>query len=251
PHADGLRVAERPADDPPPAGAAAAYGFPMTHFRQGDGGPGGAPPLDGLTVLDFSRVLAGPYCTMQLADLGARVIKIEQPGRGDDTRAWGPPFAGTESAYFLSVNRNKESLALDLKHPRARRVLDPLIAKADIVVENFRPGTMERLGLGYDEVRARNPRAVYCSISGFGQTGPRRLEAGHHAMMQAGGGPIGVPGAPVRPPFRPGWASRSPTSRPGCSPCRASSRRSTRARSPGTHGRPAEASAWTLRCSTP
>src|SRR6186713_518113 len=104
-------------------------------------------PLDGLTVLDFSRVLAGPYCTMQLADLGARVIKIEQPGRGDDTRAWGPPFVGRESAYFLSVNRNKESLALDLKHARARRVLDALLARADVVVENFRPGTMERLGL--------------------------------------------------------------------------------------------------------
>ena len=107
------------------------------------------------TVLDFSRVLAGPYCTMQLADLGARVIKIEQPGRGDDTRAWGPPFVGRESAYFLSVNRNKESLALDLKHPRARPILDALLARADVVVENFRPGTMERLGLGYDDGRTR------------------------------------------------------------------------------------------------
>src|SRR3954447_26841229 len=106
-------------------------------------------PLEGLTVLDFSRVLAGPYCTMQLADLGARVIKIEEPGRGDDTRAWGPPFVGGESAYFLSVNRNKESLALDLKRPAARGVLDALIRRADILVENFRPGTMARLGLDY------------------------------------------------------------------------------------------------------
>src|SRR3954470_11948787 len=113
-------------------------------------------PLDGLTVLDFSRVLAGPYCTMQLADLGARVIKIEQPGRGDDTRAWGPPFVGGESAYFLSVNRNKESLALDLKHTGARRVVDALLARADVLVENFRPGTMARLGLDHESIAARH-----------------------------------------------------------------------------------------------
>jgi crotonobetainyl-CoA:carnitine CoA-transferase CaiB-like acyl-CoA transferase len=177
----------------------------MTHLRQGDGEQG-PPPLDGLTVLDFSRVLAGPYCTMQLADLGARVIKIEQPGRGDDTRAWGPPFVGAESAYFLSVNRNKESLALDLKHPAARRVVDILIQRADIVVENFRPGTMERLGLGYETVHAQNPRVIYCSISGFGQTGPRRLEAGYDAMMQAEGGLMSITGAAGGPPFRLGVA---------------------------------------------
>src|SRR5213076_2169103 len=134
--------------------------------------------LDGVTVLDFSRAVAGPYCTMLLADYGADVVKLERPGVGDDTRAWGPPFVGTESAYFLSVNRNKESLALDLKHPRARRALDALIARADVVVENFRPQTMARLGLGYEDVQAVNPRTIYCSISGFGQTGPRRLEAG-------------------------------------------------------------------------
>jgi formyl-CoA transferase/CoA:oxalate CoA-transferase len=163
-------------------------------------------PLDGLLVLDFSRVLAGPYCTMQLADLGARVIKIEQPGRGDDTRAWGPPFVGRESAYFLSVNRNKESLALDLKHPRARTILDALLSRADVVVENFRPGAMERLGLGYAEVSARHPRIVYCSISGFGQTGPRRAEAGYDAMMQAEGGLMSITGAPDGPPFRLGVA---------------------------------------------
>jgi crotonobetainyl-CoA:carnitine CoA-transferase CaiB-like acyl-CoA transferase len=175
----------------------------MTRVRQHDGGH---EPLAGLTVLDFSRVLSGPYCTMQLADLGARVIKIEQPGRGDDTRAWGPPFVGGESAYFLSVNRNKESLALDLKHPRARRVLEALIARADVVVENFRPGTMERLALGYDAIRAVNPDAVYCSISGFGQTGPRRLEAGYDAMMQAEGGLMSITGAAGGPPFRLGVA---------------------------------------------
>src|SRR6187431_692000 len=163
-------------------------------------------PLDGIFVLDFSRVLAGPYCTMQLADLGARVVKIEQPGKGDDTRAWGPPFVGTESAYFLSVNRNKESLALDLKHERARPILDALLSRADVVVENFRPGTMERLGLGYGDVAARHPRVVYCSISGFGQTGPRWAEAGYDAMMQAEGGLMSITGAADGPPFRLGVA---------------------------------------------
>src|SRR5436189_1360032 len=152
-------------------------------------------PLDGLTVLDFSRVLAGPYCTMQLADLGARVIKIEQPGRGDDTRAWGPPFVGRESAYFLSVNRNKESLALDLKHERSRPIIEGLLARADVVVENFRPGTMARLGLDYGQIAERHPRMVYCAISGFGQTGPRRAEAGYDAMMQAEGGLMSITGA--------------------------------------------------------
>ena len=163
-------------------------------------------PLDGLTILDFTRVLAGPYCTMQLADLGARVIKIEQPGRGDDTRAWGPPFVGGESAYFLSINRNKESVALDLKHSRARGILDALVARADVVVENFRPGTMERLGLGYDTLAATHSRIVYCSISGFGQTGPRRAEAGYDAMMQAEAGLMSITGPADGPPFRLGVA---------------------------------------------
>jgi len=163
-------------------------------------------PLDGLTILDFTRVLAGPYCTMQLADLGARVIKIEQPGRGDDTRAWGPPFVGGESAYFLSINRNKESVALDLKHSRARGILDSLVARADVVVENFRPGTMERLGLGYDTLAATHSGIVYCSISGFGQTGPRRAEAGYDAMMQAEAGLMSITGPADGPPFRLGVA---------------------------------------------
>jgi formyl-CoA transferase len=163
-------------------------------------------PLDGITVLDFSRVLAGPYCTMQLGDLGARVIKVEQPGRGDDTRAWGPPFVGGESAYFLSINRNKESLALDLKHERALPIVDALLARADIVVENFRPGIMERLGLGYDAIRMRHPGVIYCSISGFGQTGPRHADAGYDAMMQAEGGLMSITGAADGPPFRLGVA---------------------------------------------
>jgi crotonobetainyl-CoA:carnitine CoA-transferase CaiB-like acyl-CoA transferase len=162
--------------------------------------------LDGITVLDFTRVLSGPYCTMQLADMGARVIKIEQPGKGDDTRAWGPPFVHGESAYFMSVNRNKESLTLDLKQPGATRVLDALLAKADVVVENFRPRTMDRLGLGYDRLAARFPRLVYCSISGFGQTGPRTREPGYDAVVQAEGGLMSITGAADGQPFRLGVA---------------------------------------------
>ena len=163
-------------------------------------------PLDGYTVVDFTRVLSGPYCTMLLADMGARVIKVEQPGRGDDTRAWGPPFVNGESGYFLSINRNKESLTLDLKHPASRRVLDGLLQRADVLVENFRPGTMERLGLGYADVSRAQPRLVYCSISGFGQTGPRRGEPGYDAVVQAEGGLMSITGAKDGPPFRLGVA---------------------------------------------
>ena len=163
-------------------------------------------PLGGITVLDFTRVLSGPYCTMQLADMGARVIKIEHPGKGDDTRAWGPPFIGSESAYFLSINRNKESFTLDLKAPGARRVLDALLEKADVLVENFRPGTMERLSLDYETLKGRYPRLVYCSISGFGQTGPRRKEAGYDAVMQAEGGLMSITGGPDGPAYRLGVA---------------------------------------------
>src|SRR5512144_1542542 len=154
-----------------------------------------AGPLAGTTVLDFSRVMSGPFCTMQLADLGARVIKIEQPGRGDDTRAWGPPFVAGESAYYLSINRNKESIALDLKDAASRQVIDRLLARADVVVENFRPGTMARLGLGKDEILAAQPRIVYCSISGFGQNGPRRDAPGYDSVAQAEGGVMSLTGA--------------------------------------------------------
>ncbi|HEX6322737.1 MAG TPA: CoA transferase [Vicinamibacterales bacterium] len=153
-----------------------------------------AAPLDGLTVLDFSRVLSGPYCTMLLADMGARVIKIEQPGRGDDTRHWGPPFVGGESAYFLSVNRNKESVALDFKQPASRPVIDALLSRADVLVENFRAGAMERAGLGYETVRERHPRLIYCSITGYGQTGPRAREAGYDAVTQAESGLMSITG---------------------------------------------------------
>jgi formyl-CoA transferase/CoA:oxalate CoA-transferase len=145
-------------------------------------------PLDGITVLDLTRVLSGPYCTMMLADMGARVIKIEQPGKGDDTRAWGPPFINGESAYFLSINRNKESVTLNFKDPAGRAVLDRLIEKADVLVENFRPGTLTKMGLDYASLAAKHPRLIYCSVSGFGQTGPRSKEAGYDAVMQAEGG---------------------------------------------------------------
>jgi formyl-CoA transferase/CoA:oxalate CoA-transferase len=147
-------------------------------------------------VLDLSRVLSGPYCTMQLADMGARVIKIERPGTGDDTRAWGPPFQNGESAYFLSINRNKESLTLDFKHPDGRRLLDELIARADVLVENFRPGTLDAMGLGYDALRAKHPRLIYTSISGFGHTGPLRERAGYDAVLQGEAGIMSLTGPP-------------------------------------------------------
>jgi crotonobetainyl-CoA:carnitine CoA-transferase CaiB-like acyl-CoA transferase len=150
--------------------------------------------------------MSGPYCTMLLADMGARVIKIEQPGRGDETRTWGPPFVSGESTYFLSINRNKESVTLDFKQPDGRAVLDRLLARADVVVENFRPGTLERLGLGAAALRARHPRLIYASISGFGQTGPRHAEAGYDAVMQAEGGLMSITGEPDGPPFRSGVA---------------------------------------------
>ena len=163
-------------------------------------------PLAGVTVLDLTRVLSGPYCTMLLADMGARVIKVERPGDGDETRAWGPPFAGGESAYFLGINRNKESVTLDFKHPDGRRIIDALLDKSDVLVENFRPGTLARLGLDYDSLRSGRPRLIYASISGFGQTGPRRHQPGYDAVIQAEGGLMSVTGDADGPPFRVGVA---------------------------------------------
>ena len=163
-------------------------------------------PLDGITVLDLTRVLSGPYCTMLLADMGARVIKIEQPGKGDDTRTWGPPFLAGESAYYLSINRNKESVTLDFKLPDGRAILDRLIGASDVIVENFRPGTLERLGLDYNALHATRPRLVYCSVSGFGQTGPRRHQPGYDAVMQGEGGLMSITGAPDGPAIRLGVA---------------------------------------------
>ena len=165
-----------------------------------------AAPLSNLTILDLSRVLSGPYCTMLAADMGARVIKIEHPTHGDDTRAWGPPFIAGESAYYLSINRNKESVAIDFKTTRGRDLLDRLISNADVLVENFRPGTLERQGLGYHEISKRHPRLIYVSISGFGHTGPRRKEAGYDAVAQAEGGLMSITGTSDGPPVRLGVA---------------------------------------------
>jgi formyl-CoA transferase/CoA:oxalate CoA-transferase len=158
--------------------------------------------LGGLRVLDLSRILSGPFCTMTLADLGADVIKVEDTSGGDDTRAWGPPFQGGTAAYFLSVNRNKRGIALDLKDPDCRQLLWGLAATADVVVENFRPGTAGRLGFGYDDVAEINPRVVYASISGYGQTGPMRGEAGYDAIAQALSGVMSVTGETGGPPAR-------------------------------------------------
>ena len=163
-------------------------------------------PLAGFTILDLTRVLSGPYCTMVLADLGARVIKLEQPGKGDDTRHWGPPFIGEESAYFLSINRNKESVTLDFKPAGGREIFERLVTGADVLVENFRPGTLERTGLGWDALHQRHPRLVYASISGYGQTGPRKNEAGYDAVMQAEGGLMSITGDPDGPGYRMGVA---------------------------------------------
>ncbi len=169
-------------------------------------------PLAGITVLDLTRVLSGPYCTMMLADMGARVIKVEQPGRGDDTRGWGPPFQNGESSYFMSINRNKESLTLNLKHADGRRVLEQLLEQTDVLVENFRPGTLDRLQLGYGDVADRWPRMIYCSVSGFGQTGPRRTEPGYDAVMQGEGGLMSITGPGDGPAYRLGIAIADITS---------------------------------------
>ncbi len=158
-------------------------------------------PLSGVRVLDLSRVLAGPFCTMGLGDLGAEVIKIEEPKGGDDTRAFGPPFVNGESTYFLSINRNKKSVAIDLKNDEARRLVQALATKCDVVVENFRPGVAARLGLGAKELRAKNPRLIYCSISGFGQASPT---PGYDAVVQGLSGLMEVTGHPDGPPTRVG-----------------------------------------------
>ncbi|MBV9600881.1 MAG: CoA transferase [Chloroflexi bacterium] len=147
-----------------------------------------AGPLSGTRVVDLTRALAGPYCSLLLGDMGADVIKIELPGSGDETRQWGPPFVAGESSYFMSVNRNKRSATLDLKSADGVDVLKRLIQSADVLVENFRPGTMERLGLAYDDAHQLNPSLVYCSVSGFGQTGPRARQPAYDAILQGMGG---------------------------------------------------------------
>ena len=160
-------------------------------------------PLSGTLVLDLTRVLAGPYCTMVLADLGARVIKVEAPDRGDDARHIGP-FVGGKSAYFMSLNRGKESIALDLKNDVDRGIFEKLLARSDVLVENFRPGAMGRMGLGWKDLHARFPRLVYASASGFGQTGPESRRPAYDIVVQAMGGIMSLTGQPGGPPTRVG-----------------------------------------------
>jgi crotonobetainyl-CoA:carnitine CoA-transferase CaiB-like acyl-CoA transferase len=164
------------------------------------------PPLHGIRVLDLSQSLAGPACTMILADLGADVIKVEIPNKGDMTRSWGPPFIKGESAYFLSVNRNKKSITLNLKKEKGREILYKLSEKFDVFIENFRSGVTDKLEIDYETIQKINPNIIYCSISGFGQTGPYRDRPAYDLMIQGMSGFMGITGEPNRPPVRIGVA---------------------------------------------
>lgn len=169
--------------------------------------PSNRPLLKGVRVLDLSRVLAGPYCTMMLGDLGADVIKVEVPGRGDDTRHWGPPFAkGGESAYYLCVNRNKRSMTLNLKSEQGLSILKDLIKQSDILVENFRVGTLEGWGLSYAELQRLHPGLIYCTITGYGYTGPYRDKPGYDFVIQAQGGVMSITGPAEGEPYKVGVA---------------------------------------------
>ena len=159
-------------------------------------------PLEGIGVLDLTHVLAGPYCTQILGDLGAEVIKIERPGVGDPTRKMPPHFMGDQSAYFLALNRNKKSLTLDLKAPEGREIFYELTLKADVVMNNFTPGTMEKLGLGYETLKKINPRIIWASVTGYGQTGPYRERPSYDIIVQAMGGVMSYTGEPEGPPVR-------------------------------------------------
>ncbi len=162
-------------------------------------------PLNGIRVLDLSRVLAGPYCTMVLGDLGADVIKVESPG-GDETRCWGPPFVAGESAYYLCVNRNKRSIVVDFKTDEGRGIIQELIKRSDVLVENFRPGTLSRFSVDFESAFVLNPNLIYCSISGFGQTGPLHDKPGYDFMIQAMAGLMSITGKPDGGPMKVGVA---------------------------------------------
>ncbi len=162
--------------------------------------------LGGLRVLDLTRALAGPYCTMMLGDYGADVIKIELPGTGDDTRGWAPPFIGDQSAYFLTINRNKRSMTLNLRHEEGKRIFMQIAKNADVVVENFTPGVVDRLGIPYEAVKQVNPGIVYCSVSGFGQTGPYQRKSAYDQVMQGMGGIMSLTGEPGGSPTKMGIA---------------------------------------------
>lgn len=166
----------------------------------------GVGPLNGVRVLDLSRVLAGPWCSQSLADLGAEVLKVESPGQGDETRTWTPPDAGPHSAYFTCANRSKRSLVVDLKSADGQATIRALAGAADIVIENFKTGTLERLGLGFEELRQLNPRLIYCSISGYGRTGPAATRPGYDFVIQAESGLMSITGMPDGPPVKVGVA---------------------------------------------
>ena len=159
-------------------------------------------PLAGLLVADLTQNVAGPYCTQILGDMGAQVVKVERPGRGDDARAWAPPYWGPESAAFMSVNRNKRSLAIDMKAPEGRAILERLVGRADILVQSLRAGAIEELGLGWEQARRLNSRLVYCSITAFGTEGPYKDRPGYDPLMQAYSGLMSVNGHPGQPPAR-------------------------------------------------
>jgi formyl-CoA transferase len=168
-------------------------------------------PLEGIRVLDLTRAMAGPFCTMMLGDLGADIVKIERPGRGDESRGWGPPFVGEpygpypgESAYYLSANRNKRSITVNLKSDEGVKIVQQLAARSDVLVENFRTGVLDGMELGYEQLRSVNPRLVYCSISGYGRTGPFADRPGYDFVIQAEGGFMGITGPEEGPPFRVG-----------------------------------------------
>ena len=163
-------------------------------------------PLEGIKVLDISRVLTGPYCTMILGDLGAEVIKVEIPGVGDETRSWGPPYVEGESAYYLSTNRNKKSITLNLKSEEGQKILLDMAKKCDVMIENFLPGTVQRLGVDYETVRKVNPEIIYCSLSGFGQDGPYRDFPAYDLLMQGVGGLMSITGEKDGQPIRIGVA---------------------------------------------
>ncbi|KAF9123098.1 hypothetical protein BGX30_001622 [Mortierella sp. GBA39] len=199
--------------DPSPTPVSASKTAGASTGTEGGGGAQGA--LDGIRVLDLTRVLAGPYCTQLLGDLGAEVIKIENPRGGDDTRAWGPPFAKNidpsssatqESAYFLGVNRNKKSITVNIRTPQGRDLIHDLVKKCDVLVENYVPGKLDEMGLGYEQLRALNPRLIYTSITGYGQTGPYRMRPGYDVMIEAEAGLMYITGEENGTPVKVGVA---------------------------------------------
>ena len=162
--------------------------------------------FQGITVVDLTQAMAGPFCSMTLGDMGADVIKVERPGVGDQSRGWGPPFQEGESSYFMSVNRNKRSITVNLKKPEGIEIFKALAAKSDVCLENFKPGTTDKLGIGYEALRKINPRIIYCSITGFGPDGPYRNRAGYDLAVSAFGGLMGITGEPEGPPVKAGVA---------------------------------------------